>query len=221
MRRLRALLAVVVVACVAAAGAHDAARADGRSRKQARHASITEGLDCSACHTTRGWKALSEDFGASAGADGGFDHARTGFPLTGRHQHVACTGCHQGQERITRECSGCHTDVHERRLGQSCDECHDAKSFRDVQAIALHARTRLPLTGMHVLADCTECHRATGPRQWSGVPADCFACHADDYRRSDVHPRQWAGWVIRPRRRCRTRAGNATARRPGRRRSSR
>jgi hypothetical protein len=48
--------------------------------------------------------------------------------------------------------------------------------------------TRLPLTGMHAVAECSECHQRAGSRQWSSAPADCFACHAADYRRTDIHP---------------------------------
>jgi hypothetical protein len=190
MSRIPALLLLAAVASAIAA-ARDPARAEGPARKKSGHGSITEGLDCAACHSTAGWKVAGE--GLREEADGAFDHSRTGFPLTGRHAYVACNGCHEGEQETSRECSHCHRDAHARRLGDACDDCHNAQSFREVRAIALHARTRLPLTGMHALADCTECHRATGPRAWSSVPADCFACHAADYRRSDVHPRHTGG----------------------------
>jgi hypothetical protein len=155
----------------------------GRAR---RHASITEGTDCGACHTPSGWKSLSGD-------GGGFDHSRTGFPLTGRHARAACTDCHKPDEQITRACNGCHRDPHERRLGGDCAECHSSQTFARVAAFERHRLTRLPLTGMHALAACTDCHRRTTNRQWRSVPADCFACHADDYRRTDVHPRHGGG----------------------------
>ena len=160
------------------------AAADGRS---ARHASITQGLDCSLCHTPAGWKTVSGTGGK------GFDHARTGFPLTGRHRVTPCTGCHQGSERITRQCTGCHRDPHESRLGGQCSDCHDAISFARVAAFERHRLTRLPLSGMHALIECNECHRRTTDRQWSSVPADCYACHDKDYRRSDIHPLHTGG----------------------------
>jgi hypothetical protein len=194
--RAKLLSCFLLAAAVAAGSWDEPARADRGSRKSSRHESITEGLDCSSCHTSAGWKVLDDD-GASADATG-FDHARTGFPLTGRHAHVACTGCHHEGEQVTRACSGCHDDPHERRLGGQCDECHDARSFRSVSAMQVHSRTRLPLTGMHALADCTECHRSTGPKQWSSAPVECFACHADDFRRSDVHPLHTGGSGMPP-----------------------
>lgn len=163
------------------------ALAEGASSASKRHGSITEGIDCSTCHTPTGWKTLSD------GTAKGFDHARTGFPLTGQHDKVACTGCHRPDEQITRQCTGCHKDSHQGRLGQDCDSCHSAQSWRSTRALELHRLTRLPLTGMHALTDCTDCHRRTTDRQSSSVPADCFACHEAEYRRMDVHPRHIGG----------------------------
>jgi hypothetical protein len=152
------------------------------ARAQAGHGSITEGLDCSLCHTPQGWKVLS-DKGAK-----GFDHARTGFPLTGRHGQTPCTGCHHAAEKITRQCVGCHKDAHEGRLGSDCSKCHSSLSWQGVRSFDRHRLTRLPLSGMHALVECSACHRQTTGRQWSSPPADCYACHDKDYRRADIHP---------------------------------
>lgn len=152
--------------------------------KRSRHASITAELDCSACHTTDSWKKLS----ASAGAGANFDHSRTGFPLTQRHVLVSCVECHQPERPITRECKGCHEDPHQGQLGSGCDDCHSAASWRVTEAFAQHRKTRLPLTGMHALIECRDCHQRTDEREFTTVPADCYACHADDYRRPDMHP---------------------------------
>lgn len=190
-QRAHAASCLLLVGAAVAGAWYPSARAEDLPRRRSRHESVTEGLDCATCHTSAGWALLDDGTGRAEG--GGFDHARTGFPLTGRHARVPCTGCHRSGENIVRTCVACHQDPHERRLGTDCDDCHDARSFRRVSAIQMHARTRLPLTGMHVLADCTECHRATGTRQWSSVPANCFACHADDFRRADIHPRHVGG----------------------------
>jgi hypothetical protein len=146
-------------------------------------ASLTEGLDCGACHTAESWKTM----GASAGSSG-FDHSRTGFPLRQRHMNVPCTECHRSDRTITRQCSGCHEDAHATQLGSACDGCHSAAGWFQTTALARHRQTRLPLTGMHALADCRDCHQRTTENTWSSVPADCFACHAEDYRRPDIHP---------------------------------
>lgn len=161
------------------------APADPRPMKSPHSKSITKGLDCLACHTTSGWDLL----GGTSSGESGFDHARTGFPLRGRHRGVACTDCHTGERQVRRDCASCHSDPHQRRHAQSCDSCHSARRWEDVRSFERHRLTRLPLTGMHALLDCTECHRRQSERTFSSVPADCFACHAKDYRRSDVHPR--------------------------------
>lgn len=186
---MRALLATLLGLAAAAgavvgARAQEAGRASPSTRPRAgHHASITEGLDCSACHTTEGW-AMSR--GGSAGR--GFDHARTGFPLTGQHRSATCTECHGAGVETRRECASCHEDEHQGRLGRSCDRCHTSRSWADTRPIEIHRMTRLPLTGMHVLADCTQCHVRTGERQWSAPPSECVSCHAEDVARTDVHP---------------------------------
>ncbi|MCA9593395.1 MAG: hypothetical protein KC776_08785 [Myxococcales bacterium] len=158
-------------------------QADPKPPKSPHSASITSGLDCSACHTPKGWRLTP-----GRSSSGGFDHSVTGFPLTGRHRDTACTSCHKQNRKITRACVGCHEDSHRHRLGQACDRCHSARNFRDVRAIEKHRLTRLPLRGMHALADCTECHQRANQGVFSGAPADCYSCHANDYRRTDVHP---------------------------------
>ena len=177
------IYAGVVVALVVA-GLLGLATADTNVKSHRRaHRSITEGMACSNCHTPAGWHIA----GVSSGS--GFDHAKTGFPLSGRHKSVACTQCHQADRNTQRACVSCHTDTHQGRLGRQCDSCHSANSWQDTNAVALHRDTRLPLTGMHVLADCTQCHRRTAERQWSAAPSQCFACHVGEYFSQDTHPR--------------------------------
>jgi len=106
------------------------------------HASITAGMDCSACHSPAGW-AMS----ASAGAGRGFDHTRTGFPLLGRHARTSCTQCHRADVHIRRECAACHQDAHMGQLGRDCQRCHDSFRWSNVRGLEMHRSTRLPLTG--------------------------------------------------------------------------
>lgn len=157
-------------------------RADAK-RKSRHDSSVIQGLDCSACHTPDSW-SLSD----RAGKSGGFDHDRTGFPLTGEHDKVLCTACHAPRVRVQRECFSCHRDRHRGRLGVQCDACHNARSWTQTRAIRRHRLTRLPLTGMHAVLDCTSCHIRRADRQFLPVPADCFACHEADYRDPAVHP---------------------------------
>ncbi|MGB5696425.1 MAG: hypothetical protein WBM46_12285 [Polyangiales bacterium] len=168
--------------------------------KVSSHDSITEGIDCGNCHTPAGWKMS----GGKAGE--GFDHSRTGFPLTGRHEPAACNQCHSGERRVTRECVGCHESPHQKRLSGRCDSCHSSTRWNDLEAFEIHRRTRFPLTGMHALAPCTGCHLRNGEREWTTVQSDCFSCHSADYLDPSVHPNHRAspGVYIRDCSQCHT-----------------
>jgi hypothetical protein len=145
--------------------------------------SLTDAIPCSACHTTTAWRAQ----GAS-GTDAKFDHSTTGFPLTGEHIHTPCVACHNATRPIKRACASCHEDFHRGRLLQSCDACHSPAGWKVTQPLELHRMTRFPLTGMHVLADCSECHLRASEHRWTDAPVDCFACHEKDYRRPGIQP---------------------------------
>lgn len=178
------LLACAVLVAAVTAFAGPLTEEAGKKGASPHRASITQNLDCSNCHSQTSWKMTS---GQAAGQSG-FDHSRTGFPLTGRHRASGCVDCHKSERPASRECVSCHADAHQRQLGQACDRCHTASSWSDVSGIRLHRTTRLPLTGMHVLAACSECHVRASENTWRGVPADCYACHAGDYERGDIHP---------------------------------
>jgi len=144
---------------------------------------MTDKMPCSACHTTTSWHAKGST------QDGHkFDHTSTGFPLTGAHVGTPCSGCHNATQTIKRACASCHDDVHRGRLPQSCDNCHTALGWKVTRPIEIHRFTRFPLTGMHVLADCSQCHRRASEQQWTDAPIACFGCHEQDYRRPDTFP---------------------------------
>lgn len=170
---------VGVLACGLLAGALSVkVRASG-------HGPATRGLDCAACHTPDGWSLP-----ASLRGPAGFDHDRTGFPLRASHRSTACAGCHDGARNgpVARACSSCHADAHGGKQGQHCEDCHGVSSFRLTDPFVMHGRTRLPLTGMHALVDCADCHRRAGVERYAGTPAQCYACHERDYRRPGIHP---------------------------------
>jgi hypothetical protein len=142
-----------------------------------------EAIPCSACHTTTSWKSKE------ASADGtAFDHSTTGFPLTGQHIGAPCVACHNSTRAVKRTCVSCHDDAHRGRLSQSCDNCHSPAGWKVTRPLEIHRMTRFPLTGMHVLADCSECHRRASEHRFTDAPIDCFACHEKDYRRTDLRP---------------------------------
>ncbi len=126
------------------------------------------GRDCAACHTELKWSVET------------FNHARTGFPLAGRHAAVRCETCHTAgvSAPLPRECNGCHAkdDVHKGRNGSACADCHAANSWTAITFD--HRTTRFPLLGGHTKAGCETCH--TRPiKEWK-PPLSCNGCHVDD-----------------------------------------
>lgn len=145
----------------------------------------TLGTDrCDKCHTTGGWDKLPENIE--------FDHAATGYPLVGFHARTGCIKCHgsglKDANKTPTDCARCHEDRHGGELGRNCEQCHSPKGFKIPRAIVDHRATRFPLVGAHIAADCTACHQRGREQTYRGVSTQCFACHANDYRRTDVHP---------------------------------
>ncbi len=142
--------------------------------------------NCMRCHDTRGWKPAP-----------GFDHAKSDYPLTGKHAAVACEKCHlaatlplahdaAGQPLALfkpvphGECSSCHRDPHATRFGAACAKCHTTESWQRVNEQTFdHERTRYPLRGKHAALACATCHDPV--KAWGKDPkfAACTNCHAD------------------------------------------
>jgi len=181
--RVMTLAALAAVLLVAFAGVAPAAPASLTMRPQpAVHDGFVDDMDCAACHTAAGWQLA-----ATAGASG-FDHDRTGFALRGAHVQTRCTGCHTGAAKPVASCDGCHRDPHRGRNDGTCAECHTPTAWSDTNTLEQHRRTRMPLTGRHAVLDCTACHRRTGERAFSDVPADCYSCHRAEYQARTLHP---------------------------------
>lgn len=141
------------------------------------------GGPCEGCHVTRDWRVVADKVA--------FDHALTGFPLTGRHAAEKCSACHGPALRTANAngaCVSCHADEHRGELGKACESCHDARSWIPSDALAAHRKTAFPLVGAHAAADCTACHDTLRDGRWDRPAADCYACHAADYQRQDLHP---------------------------------
>jgi len=139
------------------------------------------GADCAACHTTSQWKTLK------------VDHAKTGFPLVGRHQDVPCARCHvqpAGKVHLKfAKCSDCHTDPHKGRFKAGCESCHKESGFSNTP-FDHAARTTFALTGKHATLECVKCHKGIAPKvvgtarviDFGGAKTDCAACHGDPHK---------------------------------------
>lgn len=140
------------------------------------------GTECTECHTTDGWRPRG-----GAAFERGFDHARTRFPLAGKHAAAACAVCHRPDRARTRQialtflpatrgraypvpvaelCGSCHVDYHTGTFraspgGTECRHCHGEDGWEPTTYdIARHNRdTRYALTGAHLAAPCVACHR--------------------------------------------------------------
>lgn len=138
--------------------------------------------DCGACHTVTGFSRATYSVER---------HARSRYPLAGRHTTVACRACHTRTGRGTGQgsagvvmrpaaerCDLCHGDAHgtQRRATdtldssqpRSCEPCHRVTGWApSTFDSAAHARTGFALTGRHAGAACTVCHALTR----SGLPS--------------------------------------------------
>jgi hypothetical protein len=139
--------------------------------------------NCANCHNTISFLTAT------------FDHATTGWPLTGSHQLqpagkvVACTDCHIGNNynltSANTDCYGCHQTAWQSTttLGGSvpnhitagfstsmCSTCHDTLLWSDGKFD--HTTTGFPLQGPHMLPPRTTVTGAIGP-----MVNACTDCH--------------------------------------------
>jgi len=136
------------------------------------------GVQCDKCHGDRSWKVET------------YDHARTRFPLVGRHLVARCQDCHETPryKDAKRECDACHAkvDKHERRFGTACETCHNARAW-SIWDFDHNRRSRYKLDGAHLKPKCERCHTAPAPapagKGYAPVGSTCISCHRTD----DVH----------------------------------
>jgi hypothetical protein len=129
------------------------------------------GKECNKCHTTASWKKLS------------FDHNEdTDFPLTGRHEGLACVSCHKKDPykfEIESTCISCHKldDVHKGSNGTKCEACHGTKTWKTVK-FDHDKDTKFKLKGKHKKAACTTCHKKDPYKEKTSM--ECYSCHKND-----------------------------------------
>jgi hypothetical protein len=139
------------------------------------HASAGFPTDCSVCHSTSSW------LGAT------FNHASTGWALTGFHATVQCSQCHvnNNYKLTSTVCVTCHlkdfqsaTNPNHVTSGfpQQCDVCHNTSAW--IPSSFNHNNTPFPLTGFHTKVPCAQCHVNNN---YTSVPTDCYSCHKADY----------------------------------------
>lgn len=148
---------------------------DYAAAKSPDHAAAGYPLECRACHATSSWDGAK------------FNHASTGFTLTGAHRAAACASCHVDDRYAgtPRDCASCHMTEYNAATpnhltsgfaAASCATCHNTTAWEG--ATVDHNAFGFPLTGAHAAAECAGCH---GGGVYAGTPKDCFSCHATEY----------------------------------------
>ncbi|MCC6964081.1 MAG: hypothetical protein IT585_12575 [candidate division Zixibacteria bacterium] len=140
------------------------------------HAANNFSHDCTQCHTTSGWSPVN------------FDHANTGFLLTGGHAGLECASCHAGgYANTSSDCYSCHaqsfagvTDPNHVTNGfpHECQQCHSTESWTPAEPRGFdHAVTGFLLTGAHATLACLNCHTSG----YTDTSPLCYSCHAADF----------------------------------------
>jgi hypothetical protein len=171
-----------------------------------RHANSL-GFVCQNCHSFDGWKPAAV-----------FSHAKTKYPLIGKHERIACEQCHESLKtnntshpvlftvKAYGDCNACHISPHGNKfVNQSCTSCHSPAGWRVVTGFD-HSHTAFALMGKHKAVACEKCHSGitgkTGRAKTDFTTKpfdDCTPCHISPHAASfsektcvSCHtPQQW------------------------------
>jgi len=155
--------------------------------------------DCAACHTADGWKPSTYTL---------VSHAKSPYPLLGKHAAVTCAKCHPPARAATlykvrhQECIDCHRDPHAGQFADApnqnrCEACHTVDRFQPAKfTLSRHNQTRFPLEGGHIAIACGDCHRNQpqlhNTAAYKFTDLSCTGCHLDPHqpqvRRTDDRP---------------------------------
>ncbi|HTN54293.1 MAG TPA: cytochrome c3 family protein [Anaeromyxobacter sp.] len=146
--------------------------------------------NCQTCHHEHQGRDFPEiDWGK--GGEKGFDHAKTGFDLKGKHRKTDCARCHDPRliadagvkEVLARQptrktylgappaCAACHFDEHRGQIanGADCARCHGEDAWKPAGRFD-HAKTAYRLDGKHVKVQCAKCHASEQEAQARTAP---------------------------------------------------
>ena len=149
---------------------------DYRAAKVPDHVASGFTLECAACHNTMAFQPAR------------FDHAGTGFPLTGAHRRTPCLSCHgDGVWRgKSTDCYSCHQPDYQATTNPAhagagfptaCATCHTTTAWQP--ATFDHDGPYFPIySGTHAgrWSACSDCH--TNPSNYAAF--DCLGCHGPD-----------------------------------------
>ncbi len=153
---------------------------------------FTQADGCQSCHSTDAWAAVT------------FDHNRTDFPLTGAHQQVACTQCHQSTGKGTQQrlvfsqasklCQACHKEPHRQQFAKRvtvrkrtvlltrCERCHTTTDWHTL-TFDHNRDSRFKLEGAHAEVACQQCHPTVKGNpafvRYKPLDSRCQSCHGN------------------------------------------
>ncbi len=131
------------------------------------------GNDCARCHGETKWNESS------------FDHSKSAFPLRDKHGGLECKKCHSNPlfKDAKADCASCHAkdDAHKQRLGQRCEQCHSARSWKE-GAFDHNLSSRFKLLEKHLKVKCLACHIKPVTDKVT-LEVECKSCHRQD----DIH----------------------------------
>ena len=147
--------------------------------------------DCTLCHGTSivNWTSAAS-----------FNHATTGFALTGAHTNLQCAQCHANNNFsfTSGACLNCHladfnsttNPPHKAaNFPQDCSGCHTTVNWSG--ATFNHGATGFSLVGVHATQQCAACHVNNNFSLTSGA---CINCHLTDFNNANNPPHRSAGF---------------------------
>ncbi len=157
---------------------------------KAQFATRVEKSGCADCHVVASFAQVR------------FNHEQTRFPLTGKHEALACASCHvRNAAGVVRykplevACASCHADPHGGQFtptagaaAADCTRCHGAGGWKPSSFVHQAPFTSFALEGRHQQLACATCHRdvlAPGGAhvtRFKGLPTTCAGCHVDVHR---------------------------------------
>jgi len=164
-------------------------------QKKGYHSSIeVNGKQCVRCHSDH----HGLNFQIVRFEKDTFNHALTGYQLTGAHSSKKCEDCHKKESikddkikakqftylGLNLACLTCHTDYHQNTLSANCTECHNGDKFKPASKFN-HQKTDFQLLGKHQQVACASCHKTTTRngqkfQEFKGIQsANCTNCHKD------------------------------------------
>lgn len=144
---------------------------------------------CEYCHHISSWRNVS------------FDHTKTKYPLTGRHQAAQCSGCHVAQKdgenvvyqfmAVETNCQNCHDDIHygqfkfkildNNKSATDCSRCHTTIDWL-AEKFDHNSDSRFKIDGAHQFVKCGRCHPnivlgGKTFRLYRLLRTECSSCH--------------------------------------------